>query len=225
MVLSGLRAHVITHTQPVRCRQTRLGCIFWALWVHVTWTNHPSLMLKNHLPADMVISPWCMGRLFIWAGASTVSFVWVSTLNRTDHSDFDLLQLQVLQSLCSRVGLVIQWPLSQHEKGCHEELDNLPRVAWESQVSPLRQVLTLWWWKSQGCFWTIPPWRAFFSLCTIPNILWNLRMLNDWFPGVGLLLADGFLGILPRMILQDQWCSCPITGPASDVAVLLQTFC
>lgn len=128
MVLPGL-----TYTQPVRCRQTRLGFIFWALWVHVPWTKHRGLMLKSHLQYlfDLAISGWCMGRFFISVGASpvSVSFVWVGTLNRSDHSDFDGLQLQVLQSLCSRVGLVMPWPLSQHEwcHWCHEELNNLPR--------------------------------------------------------------------------------------------------
>ena len=45
---------------------------------------------------------------------------------------------------------------------------------------------------------TIPEWPgAHLSACVVfPNILWNLEMLNDWCPGVGLLAAvfDGFLG-------------------------------
>lgn len=66
------------------------------------------------------------------------------------------------------------------------------------QVSPLRQVLTLWWWTSQVVFfvWQFRP-GAHLSACVVfPNILWKLEMLNDWCPGVGLLAAvfDGFLG-------------------------------
>ena len=125
-VQKGLRTHNLSGAarQDWGSSSEPCGCTFLGLTTR-------GLMLKSHFPFDLPISPWCMGCFFISVGASpvSVSFVWVSTLNRSDHSDFDVLQLQVLQSLCSRVGLVMPWPLSQHEwcHWCHEELNNLPR--------------------------------------------------------------------------------------------------
>lgn len=73
---------------------------------------------------------------------------------------------------------------------------------------------------------TIPARGTFVSLCSISkHIVKPLKCSMIDAQGLGYLrlCLMGFL--VPRMILQDQWCSCLITGLASDVAVLLQTCC